>query len=67
MLAGCRPCLRCRPDSAPHSYAWYAVNTIVKRTLFLLRQYKGLSITEIATKLGVSERYFRHLFQQHLG
>ena len=21
MLAGYRPCLRCRPDSAPHSYA----------------------------------------------
>ncbi len=67
MLAGYRPCLRCRPDSAPHSYAWQGVNTTVQRALRLLRQYKELSITEIATKLGITDRYFRHLFQQHLG
>jgi AraC family transcriptional regulator of adaptative response / DNA-3-methyladenine glycosylase II len=67
MLAGYRPCLRCRPDSAPHSHVWQGVNTTVQRALRLLRQYRELSIVEIAIKLGITERYFRHLFQQHLG
>jgi AraC family transcriptional regulator of adaptative response / DNA-3-methyladenine glycosylase II len=67
MFAGYRPCLRCRPDSAPHSYAWQGVNTTVNRAMRLLRQNRELSIEEIAVKLGISARYFRHLFQQHLG
>lgn len=67
MFAGYRPCLRCRPDSAPHSYAWQGVNTTVHRAMRLLRQNRELSIEEIAVKLGITTRYFRHLFQQHLG
>lgn len=67
MLAGYRPCLRCRPDSAPNSYAWQGVNTTVQRAMRLLRQYRELSIEEIAEKLGITSRYFRYLFQQHLG
>ena len=67
MVAGYRPCLRCRPDSAPHSYAWQGVNTTVHRAMRLLRQYRELSIEEIAVKLGITTRYFRQLFQQHLG
>ena len=67
MSAGYRPCLRCRPDSAPHSCAWQGVHTTVQRGIRLLSQYKELSITEIATKLGITDRYFRQLFQQHLG
>jgi AraC family transcriptional regulator of adaptative response / DNA-3-methyladenine glycosylase II len=67
MLAGYRPCLRCRPDSAPHSYAWQGENTTVQRAMGLLRQNKELNIQEIATKLGITARYFRQLFQQHLG
>jgi AraC family transcriptional regulator of adaptative response / DNA-3-methyladenine glycosylase II len=67
MLAGYRPCLRCRPDSAPHSYAWQGVNTTVQRAMHLLREYRELNIEKIATKLGISPRYFRQLFQQYLG
>ena len=67
MLAGYRPCLRCRPDSAPHSYAWQGVNTTVHRAMRLLRQNKELNIQQIANKLGITARYFRQLFQQHLG
>jgi len=67
MFAGYRPCLRCRPDSAPHSYAWQGVNTTVHRAMRLLRQNRELNIEEIAVKLGITARYFRHLFQQHLG
>jgi AraC family transcriptional regulator of adaptative response / DNA-3-methyladenine glycosylase II len=67
MFAGYRPCLRCRPDSAPHSYAWQGVNTTVQRAMRLLRQHRELNIEEIAVKLGITARYFRQLFQQHLG
>lgn len=67
MFAGYRPCLRCRPDSAPHSFAWQGVNTTVHRGMRLLRLHKELNIEEIAIKLGITARYFRQLFQQHLG
>jgi AraC family transcriptional regulator of adaptative response / DNA-3-methyladenine glycosylase II len=67
MFAGYRPCLRCRPDSAPHSFAWKGVNTTVQRAMRLLRKHKELNIEEIASKLGITARYFRQLFQQHLG
>jgi AraC family transcriptional regulator of adaptative response / DNA-3-methyladenine glycosylase II len=67
MFAGYRPCLRCRPDSAPHSFAWQGVNTTVQRAMRLLRQNRELNIEEIAVKLGITARYFRQLFQQHLG
>jgi len=67
MFAGYRPCLRCRPDSAPHSCAWKGVNTTVQRAMRLLREYRELNIEEIAAKLGITARYFRQLFQQHLG
>lgn len=67
MVAGYRPCLRCRPDSAPHSYAWKGVNTTVQRAMRLLRQHREHNIEEIADKLGITTRYFRQLFQQHLG
>jgi methylphosphotriester-DNA--protein-cysteine methyltransferase len=67
MLAGYRPCLRFRPDSAPHSNAWQGVNTTVQRGMRLLRENKELSVQEIAAKLGITARYFRQLFQQHLG
>ena len=53
MLAGYRPCLRCRPDSAPQSCAWLGVNTTVQRAMRLLRQNRELSIEDISEKLGI--------------
>lgn len=67
MHAGYRPCLRCRPDSAPNSFAWGGVNTTVNRAMRLLRQNRELNVQEVAKKLGITTRYFRQLFQQHLG
>src|SRR6478735_6486837 len=34
--AGYRPCLRCRPDSAPHSPAWICTSAVVQRALKVL-------------------------------
>ncbi|MCF2947524.1 helix-turn-helix domain-containing protein [Paraglaciecola aquimarina] len=67
ILSGYRPCLRCRPDSAPDSFAWQGVDTTLNRAIKLLKQYPELSINEITTKLGVSPRYLRQLFQHKLG
>lgn len=67
MQAGYRPCLRCRPDSAPGSYAWKGVDTTVERGVKLLRAHPELSVAQICTKLGVSDRYLRDLFNRKLG
>ena len=36
--AGFRPCLRCRPDSAPDSPAWKGVNTTLDRAVKLINE-----------------------------
>ena len=36
--AGFRPCLRCRPESAPNSPAWNGTSTTVQRALQLISQ-----------------------------
>ena len=67
--AGYRPCLRCRPDSAPGSAAWQGTHTTLQRALRLIDEgaLQNHSQTELATRLGISERYLRKLFQQQLG
>ena len=67
MQQGYRPCLRCRPDSAPRSNPWQGVLTTVKRASQLLHSNHQLNINDIAAKLGISDRYFRQLFQRQLG
>ena len=66
MSEGFRPCLMCRPDSAPGSCAWKGVETTVERGTKLLGANLSMSIAEIAEKLGISTRYFTKLFEQHL-
>lgn len=72
--AGFRPCLRCRPDSAPNSPAWKGVNTTLDRAIRLIDAgclQKGSlqegSLEQLAERLGISDRYLRLLFKQHLG
>lgn len=67
MSKGYRPCLRCRPDSAPQSYAWKGVETTVNRAMRLLREHNDLNIKDITLKLGISDRYLRQLFEKYLG
>lgn len=67
--AGFRPCLRCRPESAPHSPAWQGVQTSLERAIKLIQSgaLQEGSLEDLATRLGISSRYLRHLFQQSLG
>ena len=67
--AGYRPCLRCRPDSAPGCAAWQGTNTTLQRAIRLI-DAGGLqqqTQQQLADRLGISERYLRKLFQQQLG
>ena len=66
--AGYRPCLRCRPDAAPGSPAWGLVSTTVQRALGLMRREReAQSIEELAERLGITSRYLRKLFADHIG
>ncbi len=67
--AGLRPCLRCRPESAPGSPAWRGTQTTLIRALRLIDSgdWRDQSLSEFAQRLGVSDRYLRKLFQQQLG
>lgn len=69
MAAGFRPCLRCRPESAPHSPAWNGVKTTVSRALKLIEQgaLEEHGVSRLAQRLGVGERYLRRLFATHVG
>ncbi|MFA0413029.1 AlkA N-terminal domain-containing protein [Vibrio renipiscarius] len=67
--AGYRPCLRCRPDSAPHSWAWRGSSTSFERALALIEQgaLQHATLEALAERLGISDRYLRQLFQKKLG
>lgn len=67
--AGFRPCLRCRPESAPDSPAWNGTSTTVQRALQLIGQgaLNTGSIGDLAARLGIGERYLRKLFERELG
>ncbi len=67
-LAGFRACKRCRPESRPGSPAWEGTKATVSRALRLLADTDGPdNLTELADKLGVTDRHLRRLFQKHLG
>ncbi len=67
--AGFRPCLRCRPETVPDSPAWNGVRTTVKRALSLIDSgaLDEGTVKELAERLGVSDRYLRHLFARYVG
>ena len=67
--AGFRPCLRCRPESAPGSPAWNGTSTTVQRAMQLIDQgaLNTGTIAALADRLGIGERYLRKLFQRELG
>jgi AraC family transcriptional regulator of adaptative response / DNA-3-methyladenine glycosylase II len=67
--AGFRPCLRCRPETAPGTPAWAGSSATVSRALRLIAQGaldEGDS-ERLAARLGLGSRHLRRLFQTHLG
>ncbi len=66
---GYRPCLRCRPETAPFSPAWNGTKSTVARALRLINKgaLDEMSVGALADKLGVGERHLGRLFQRHVG
>jgi len=67
--AGFRPCLRCRPETAPDLGAWRGASNTVSRALSLIEMgaLDDASVDTLASRVGVGERQLRRLFHQHLG
>ena len=67
--AGFRPCLRCRPETAPELGAWRGTSNTVSRALTLINAgaLDGSSVDALAERLGVGARQLRRLFLCHLG
>ena len=73
--AGFRPCLRCRPELAPHSVVW----SIQDASYILAHQAARLldepddwadtspSVEKLALKLGISDRHLRRIFEAQFG
>lgn len=67
--AGFRPCLRCRPETAPDMPAWRGTSNTVSRGLALIElgALDSAGVERLAERLGMGERQLRRLFRQHLG
>ncbi|OAF15656.1 MULTISPECIES: bifunctional transcriptional activator/DNA repair enzyme AdaA [Bradyrhizobium] len=66
--AGFRPCLRCRPETAPFCPAWNGTRTTVERALRLIEngELDRSSVDRLAERLGVGPRHLARLFARHL-
>jgi len=69
--AGYRPCLRCRPETAPDLASWHGTSSTVSRALALIAEgaldHDRATVEDLATRLGMGERQLRRLFLRHLG
>lgn len=66
---GFRPCIRCRPETAPFSPAWKGSQTTVERAVRLInsRALDDASVEVLAERLGIGPRHLSRLFRKHLG
>lgn len=67
--AGYRPCLRCRPETAPFCPAWNGTRSTVGRAVRLIERgaLDEGSVEDLASRLGVGARHLSRLFDRHLG
>jgi AraC family transcriptional regulator, regulatory protein of adaptative response / methylated-DNA-[protein]-cysteine methyltransferase len=67
--AGFRPCLRCRPETAPGSPAWNGTATTVTRAMRLIEEgfLDEAPVCALAEQLGIGPRHLLRLFLRHAG
>ena len=68
--AGFRPCLRCRPETAPGTPAWRGAAASVSRALRFIEGGfldDGKTVEDLADSLGMTTRHLRRLFARHAG
>lgn len=69
--AGYRPCLRCRPETAPFSGAWIGSRATAERAMRLIviegaLDQEGATVESLAARLGMGTRQLTRLFARHL-
>jgi AraC family transcriptional regulator of adaptative response / DNA-3-methyladenine glycosylase II len=66
---GYRPCLRCRPETAPFCPAWNGTRATVGRALKLIEggMLDDAGVDKLAARLGIGSRHLSRLFQRHVG
>ncbi len=66
---GYRPCLRCRPETAPFCPAWNGTRTTVERALKLIEAgvLDDAGVDQLAARLGIGARHLTRLFRRHVG
>jgi len=66
--AGYRPCLRCRPETAPFCPAWMGTLTTVERAIRLIEAgaLDIATVDALAERLGIGPRHLTRLFARHL-
>src|ERR1700712_951507 len=67
--AGYRPCMRCRPESAPLSPAWIGKSAVVQRAIKVLNSQETIDFDEdlFAERFGITARHLRRLFVEEIG
>ena len=67
--AGFRPCLTCRPETAPGSAPVDAHANLARRAAALLRENcaSGMGVDELAARLGYTDRHLRREFAEEFG
>ena len=69
--AGFRPCLRCRPETAPFCPAWNGSRTTAERALRLIEEggldADGATVEALAVRVGVGARHLSRLFARYVG
>ena len=67
--AGYRPCLRCRPELAPGNSSVDAVRRIAQGAARLIEDgtLDAADVETIATRLGITDRHLRRVFQTEFG
>jgi AraC family transcriptional regulator of adaptative response / DNA-3-methyladenine glycosylase II len=69
--AGFRPCLRCRPETAPFCPAWRGSRATVERAVRLIVEDGALDgddagVETLAARVGIGARHLARLFAKHL-
>src|SRR5262245_39604555 len=69
--AGFRPCLRCRPETAPFSNAWIGSRATVERAVRLIVEEgaldeEGTPVEKLAERLGMGRRQLARLLARPL-
>lgn len=67
--AGYRPCLRCRPETAPFCPAWKGTQATVERAIKLIDNgaLDTGTVPELALRLGIGDRHLSRLFKSYIG